>query len=171
MGDGVRDRRAAQVASLNIPVTAAFNLESFLSSDAVIQDWTAKGLPADEHSVQNGILTTAASRFPLCIDPQQQAVSWIKNMYGKDQLKIKSLSESDFMKHLELAIQFGAPFLFENVDEELDPMLDPVRPRRPVDVTRIMVWVVSFSSSGRFGPRRGRRGVSRRWRLHEAAPS
>ena len=78
-----------------------------------------------KHSVQNGILTTAASRFPLCIDPQQQAVSWIKNMYGKDQLKIKSLSERDFMKHLELAIQFGAPFLFENVDEELDPMLDP----------------------------------------------
>lgn len=36
------------------------------------------------------------------------------------------LSESDFMKHLELAIQFGNPFLFENVDEELDPMLDPV---------------------------------------------
>ena len=61
-------RRAAQVASLNIPVSSNFNLESFLSSDAVIQDWTAKGLPADEHSVQNGILTTAASRFPLCID-------------------------------------------------------------------------------------------------------
>ena len=57
-------------------------------------------------------------------------MSWIKNMYGKDQLKIKSLSESDFMKHLELAIQFGAPFLFENVDEELDPMLDPARARR-----------------------------------------
>ena len=71
-----------QVASLNIPVSSNFNLEAFLSSDAVIQDWTAKGLPADEHSVQNGILTTAASRFPLCIDPQQQAVQWIKNMYG-----------------------------------------------------------------------------------------
>jgi dynein heavy chain, axonemal len=27
---------------------------------------------------------------------------------------------------LELAIQFGNPFLFENVDEELDPLLDPV---------------------------------------------
>ena len=51
----------------------------------------------------------------------------VTRRYGKDQLKIKSLSESDFMKHLELAIQFGAPFLFENVDEELDPMLDPVR--------------------------------------------
>ena len=54
----------------------------------------------------------------------------ITHRYGKDQLKIKSLSESDFMKHLELAIQFGAPFLFENVDEELDPMLDPVRSPR-----------------------------------------
>ena len=178
---------AEKVASLNIPVSSNFNLEAFLSSDAVIQDWTAKGLPADEHSVQNGILTTAASRFPLCIDPQQQAVQWIKNMYGsrrpvtrlhqtrdrdstrvthrygKDQLKIKSLSESDFMKHLELAIQFGAPFLFENVDEELDPMLDPVstpallRCLRFVAGTRIshtMPGVVSFWILGPFGPSR-----------------
>ena len=36
------------------------------------------------------------------------------------------LSESDFLKHLELAIQFGNPFLFENIDEDLDPLLDPV---------------------------------------------
>ena len=40
---------------------------------------------------------------------------------------------------------------------------------------RTMTWVVSFSSLSRFGPRRGRRGVSerpqsRRWRLHETAP-
>ena len=34
--------------------------------------------------------------------------------------------------------------------------------------TRIMVWVVSFSSSGRFGPRRGRRGVSERQRRRDA---
>ena len=31
------------------------------------------------------------------------------------------------MKHLELAVQFGNPFLFEQVvEEELDPMLDPI---------------------------------------------
>ena len=58
------------------------------------------------------------------------------------------------MKHLELAIQFGAPFLFENVDEELDPMLDPVRARR-LEV----LWVVSFLLKRPFGPRRGRRGA------------
>lgn len=44
---------------------------------------------------------------------------------GKN-LTVKTLTEPDFIKHLELAIQFGNPFLFENVDEELDPLLDPV---------------------------------------------
>ena len=48
-----------------------------------------------------------------------------QNIIGKN-LTVKTLTEPDFIKHLELAIQFGNPFLFENVDEELDPLLDPV---------------------------------------------
>ena len=36
------------------------------------------------------------------------------------------MNDSDFMKHLELAIQYGDPFLFENIDTEVDPMLDVV---------------------------------------------
>ncbi|CAM9103575.1 unnamed protein product [Discosporangium mesarthrocarpum] len=109
-----------------VPIMQPFRLEALLTTDATVQGWVAKGLPADEHSVQNGILTTKASRFPLCIDPQQQAVSWIKNTYEGSKLTVKTLNDPDFMKHLELAIQFGNPFLFENIDEELDPMLDPV---------------------------------------------
>ena len=109
-----------------VPLMQPFRLEALLTTDATVQGWVANGLPADDHSVQNGILTTKASRFPLCIDPQQQAVSWIKNTYASSNLTVKSLNESDFMKHLELAIQFGNPFLFESIDEDLDPMLDPV---------------------------------------------
>lgn len=110
----------------NVPLMQPFRLESLLTTDSTVQGWIANGLPADDHSVQNGILTTKASRFPLCIDPQQQAVSWIKNTYAGSNLTVKTLNETDFMKHLELAIQFGNPFLFESIDEELDPMLDPV---------------------------------------------
>jgi dynein heavy chain len=32
-------------------------------------------------SVQNGILATKSNRWPLCIDPQLQAVNWIKKKY------------------------------------------------------------------------------------------
>lgn len=31
-----------------------------------------------------------------------------------------------FLKSLENCIRFGKPFLFENVDVELDPILDPI---------------------------------------------
>ena len=33
---------------------------------------------------------------------------------------------NSFLKHLENCIRFGNPCLFENVDEELDPTIDPV---------------------------------------------
>ena len=116
----LKDLRKQEISTSN-----DFNIESLLSTEEVVQKWNANGLPLDEHSVQNGILTTEGSRFPLCIDPQQQAVTWIKNMFN-DQLTVKSLNDSDFMKHLELSIQFGNPFLFENIGEEIDPILNPI---------------------------------------------
>ena len=122
----IYDKFLNDLKSRNIPLSENFTLERLLTTDATVQGWVSKGLPADDHSIQNGMLTTASSRFPLCIDPQQQAVTWIKRTYAGKNLTVKSLNESDFMKHLELAIQFGNPFLFENIDEELDPMLDPV---------------------------------------------
>lgn len=72
-------------------------------------------------------MTTNASRWPLCIDPQLQALSWIKKREEKD-LKVLNINEGAgvFLKPLENAIKFGKPVLFESVDEELDPTLDPV---------------------------------------------
>lgn len=109
-----------------IPLTSNFSLKNLLSNDSTIQSWNANGLPTDEHSTQNGVITVKSTRFPLCIDPQQQAIAWIKRTYEQQQLTVKKLTDKDFMKHIELAIQFGNPFLFENVVEEIDPILDPV---------------------------------------------
>ena len=50
--------------------------------------WSSEGLPPDELSVQNGILTIQASRFAYCIDPQQQALKWIKKKEEKSNLKV-----------------------------------------------------------------------------------
>ena len=108
----------------NIPISEGFNIRKLLTNDVECSRWASEGLPQDELSIQNGILTTYSSRFPLCIDPQEQAVKWIKNK--EKNLDSITFNNPKFVKSLENAISFGGSFLIENVDEELDPMIDAV---------------------------------------------
>ena len=112
-----------------MPNKEEFKLEEFLSSDVEIAKWASQELPSDELSIQNGILTKMASRWPLCIDPQMQAIKWIKNKEAqakKNNFVILAFSQSDYIKKLEIAISFGQSVLFENIDTEIDPMIDPI---------------------------------------------
>ncbi|XP_015274779.1 PREDICTED: dynein heavy chain 10, axonemal [Gekko japonicus] len=110
----------------DIPLSQPFRLENLLTDEVEISRWGSQGLPPDELSVQNGILTTRASRFPLCIDPQQQALNWIKRKEEKNNLRMASFNDPDFLKQLEMAIKYGNPFLFHDVDEYIDPVIDNV---------------------------------------------
>uniref|UniRef100_H3BAL0 Dynein axonemal heavy chain 10 n=1 Tax=Latimeria chalumnae TaxID=7897 RepID=H3BAL0_LATCH len=115
-----------QILDEEIPLSQPFRVENLLADDVEISRWGSEGLPPDELSVQNGILTTRASRFPLCIDPQQQALNWIKKKEEKNNLKVSSFNDPDFLKQLEMAIKYGFPFLFQDVDEYIDPVIDNV---------------------------------------------
>jgi dynein heavy chain len=53
-----------------VPVTPGLELTSFLIDDATIGEWNLQGLPKDDLSIQNGIMVTNSTRFPLFIDPQ-----------------------------------------------------------------------------------------------------
>lgn len=44
-------------------------------------------------------------------------------------MQVKTFHDPDFLKQLELAIQYGFPFLFEGCDEYIDPVIDPVLER------------------------------------------
>ncbi|ELK26424.1 Dynein heavy chain 10, axonemal [Myotis davidii] len=114
------------IMAREIPLSVPFRLESLLTDDVEISRWGSQGLPPDELSVQNGILTTRASRFPLCIDPQQQALNWIKRKEEKNNLRVASFNDPDFLKLLEMSIKYGTPFLFHDVDEYIDPVIDNV---------------------------------------------
>ncbi|KOB67152.1 Uncharacterized protein OBRU01_20217, partial [Operophtera brumata] len=71
-----------------------------------VRCWNYEGLPPDELSVQNGILTIRASRFPLCIDPQTQALTWIKKKETKNNLKVRCWN-SEGLPPDELSVQNG----------------------------------------------------------------
>merc|ERR1712159_405076 len=114
----------ADIIEHKINMTENFKVSRFLTDDVEIGSWNAEGLPGDELSVQNGILTTRASRYALCIDPQLQAVTWLKNKLGET-LKVKTFND-DFQKFVEQSISFGLPFLFGSCVEYLDPVIDPV---------------------------------------------
>ena len=111
---------------LHIPCTPDFRPHNLVSTTSELQNWFAKGLSKDDFSVQNGVLIMKASRFPLCIDPQEQALKWIKNLFKSTQLTIKSHNDPDYLRHLELAVEFGNPFILENVGNELDSILDNI---------------------------------------------
>ncbi len=55
-----------------------------------------------------------------------QAVYWIKEKEKKSNLEILTFNQADYIKRLEMAINFGKPVLFEAIDEEIDPMIDPI---------------------------------------------
>jgi dynein heavy chain len=91
-----------------------------------MRSWQIDGLPADDFSCENGLLTSMGRRWPLMIDPQGQANRWIRNTYASKNLQIIKLSEKDFLRTLENGIRYGAPVMLENIGQELDPSLEPV---------------------------------------------
>ena len=118
----------------NIPFSHDFSLENQLGDPVLIREWGIKGLPADSLSVANGIIATSSKRWPLIIDPQSQGNKWIKNMEKGNNLKIIKLSNSKFLNIVDSSIRMGFPVLLENIEEKLDPSLEPILQKSIVKV-------------------------------------
>ncbi|RKP19398.1 hypothetical protein ROZALSC1DRAFT_14025, partial [Rozella allomycis CSF55] len=109
-----------------IPHSDNPSLMEILGDLVKIRQWEIFGLPRESLSRDNAIIVFNSRRWPLLIDPQGQANKWIKNMEKENQLDIIKLSDKDFLRTLENAIRFGRPCLLENVEETLDPALEPI---------------------------------------------
>ncbi|XP_045541937.1 dynein axonemal heavy chain 5 [Papilio machaon] len=112
--------------SKHIPVTDNLNITNMLVESATISEWTLQGLPNDELSVQNALIVTKSSSYPLLVDPQSQGKNWIKNKESTNELQITSLNHKYFRTHLEDSLSLGRPLLIEDVGVELDPVIDNV---------------------------------------------
>ena len=91
------------------------SLAKILADPVVVRQWNIDGLPADNFSIENGIIMTSTKRWPLMIDPQGQANRFIKLSQAKAQ--VKTCKASDAAKRvqqtLEMCIRLGSPLLLE----------------------------------------------------------
>ena len=114
------------IRSANIPVSPNYTFWEFMANPTDVRDWNIQGLPSDNFSTENGVLVTRGRRWPLLIDPQEQGKKWIRSMESKNGLKVVTLKQADYLRTLENAVQFGTPVLMQDVEESLDPALEPL---------------------------------------------
>ncbi|KAM5298313.1 dynein axonemal heavy chain 8 [Ctenodactylus gundi] len=122
----LKDQWETELRTRKIPFTENLNLISMLVDPPTIGEWGLQGLPGDDLSIQNGIIVTKATRYPLLIDPQTQGKNWIKSKEKENDLQVTSLNHKYFRTHLEDSLSLGRPMLIEDIREELDPALDNV---------------------------------------------
>ena len=118
------------LTSSGIPVTLSLDLTSFLVEKTTVAEWNLQGLPKDDLSTQNGIMVTRASRFPLMIDPQGQAHKWIL-VKEKENLTVTGMS-GKFMDIVRFCLENGRSLLIENIENEVDPEIDPILEKQTI---------------------------------------
>uniref|UniRef100_A0A7S1U3J4 Dynein heavy chain n=1 Tax=Phaeomonas parva TaxID=124430 RepID=A0A7S1U3J4_9STRA len=124
----VKIRFMRDLRDREIPVSTGLDLTAFLVDVGTIGDWGLEGLPSDPLSIQNGILVSRSSRYPLLIDPQGQALKWILNHEAANlpNFGTTSIDNPRLRDQLEYCMSEGKALIIANIEEELDPMLTPV---------------------------------------------
>ncbi|CAL8089314.1 unnamed protein product [Calicophoron daubneyi] len=119
--------------SLEVPIPIREGIDPLymLVDDAVIATWNNQSLPEDRMSVENAAIFNFCERWPLCVDPQLQAIKWIKIKHGSS-LIVTRLGAKNYLEQIEKAISEGSTVLIENIGETVDPILDPIIGRQTV---------------------------------------
>uniref|UniRef100_A0A7N8XCZ9 Dynein, axonemal, heavy polypeptide 9 like n=1 Tax=Mastacembelus armatus TaxID=205130 RepID=A0A7N8XCZ9_9TELE len=114
-----------------IPMTEGLDPVLMLTDDATVAQWNNEGLPGDKMSTQNATILTNCERWPLLIDPQLQGIKWLKSRYGGC-LKVVSLEQKGYIDVIEQAVVAGETVLIENLEETIDPVIDPLLGRHTI---------------------------------------
>uniref|UniRef100_A0A8V0ZBE3 Dynein axonemal heavy chain 8 n=1 Tax=Gallus gallus TaxID=9031 RepID=A0A8V0ZBE3_CHICK len=122
----LKDLWEEEMRAHKIPFSESLNLISMLVDPPTISEWNLQGLPGDDLSIQNGIIVTKATRYPLLIDPQTQGKTWIKKKEQDNELQVTTLNHKYFRTHLEDSLSLGRSLVIEDIGEELDPVLDNI---------------------------------------------
>ncbi|XP_055083623.1 dynein axonemal heavy chain 11 isoform X2 [Periophthalmus magnuspinnatus] len=120
-----------QSKKVSIALTDGLDPVLMLTDDATVAAWHNQGLPNDRMSIENAAILTTSERWPLLIDPQQQAIKWIQNWLGSE-LTVVQMGQRGYLKVIEKALACGETLLIENITEKLDPVLEPLLGRNTI---------------------------------------
>ncbi|XP_029343675.1 dynein heavy chain 5, axonemal-like [Acyrthosiphon pisum] len=115
-----------QLNERNIPNTPNLNVTEKLADPPTISEWNLQGLPNDDLSIQNGIIVTKSSKYPIMIDPQSQGIAWIKNKEAVNNMIVTSFDDKYFRNYLEDSISLGKPLLIHDILQDVDPVINNV---------------------------------------------
>jgi len=129
----------------NIPVSASIDVTAFLVDIGTIGDWNLQGLPTDILSIQNGILVTRSTRYPLLVDPQAQAIGWIRNKERDrtPQWGETAINNTKLKDQLEFCMSEGKAMIIVGIEEDIDPLLNPVMEKQIIRKGRSMYITVA----------------------------
>lgn len=103
-----------------------FNPLKCVVTESQIAEYQTHGLPADTVSSENASIVMTSLRSPLMIDPQLQALNWIKSHLSPSiKLNIGRVGQEDLIERLIYAVEYGEVFLVENLGASIEPSLLP----------------------------------------------
>lgn len=104
--------------------------KEFLAEDAQVRQWKVQGLSHSEHAIQNAIIMLRSSRYPLVIDPEEQALAWITKQGAECGLCACSVHDPDYLGLVKQCLENGIPLLLKDVDNGLPSQIATVAEQR-----------------------------------------
>merc|ERR1711871_205573 len=112
-----------------IPLTEGGDPLSILTNDGKNAKMISDGLPADRISIENGSVISNCKRWPLLIDPQTQAIKWLRQKEADNGLEVFQLNQRGWQRKVEQAMTNGKTIIVENLGVDIDATMDPVLAR------------------------------------------
>ncbi|OQS05963.1 dynein heavy chain [Thraustotheca clavata] len=131
LGQCSEDKRAsiAKGWDESIDSPTIFDYRKLMSSESEMLTWKSLGLPADNLSMENGLIVHyTRDRCPFIIDPANAATGWLQAHLAKDAtrpLSVVQSQEARFVSLVEQAVRFGKTLAILEVDT-VEPYLYPL---------------------------------------------
>ncbi|CAF0885154.1 unnamed protein product, partial [Didymodactylos carnosus] len=110
----------------NVQYSMKFNIIEFLTTKSEIRNWISENLPDDECSIENATLVKHSTKWTLLIDPQRQAIRWIRTKEAPFKVRVILADDPNLLRTCEQCIRLGVPLIIDQIGETIEPSLLPL---------------------------------------------